>query len=91
MSSFPIIIKDTDGNSTTLMVTNNMQIKEVKELFIQTNLDCSINENEFRTMEFFFKGKTLKDNQTLAECRIKAKNTICLLNMADNIEAAKFK
>ena len=88
-SQFPIIIKNTDGNTITLMVSNGMQIKEVKELYIQKTPGSSY--DELRTMEFFFKGRTLKNDETIGECKIKAKNTLSLLDMYDNIEAGEFR
>ena len=37
-NSFQIWIKDNEGNRTQLRVTKDMEIKEVKELFLQNSI-----------------------------------------------------
>lgn len=88
-SSFPIKIINNDGITITLFVHNNMEIKEVKELYNQETPES--NNDGIKNMELFFKGKTLKNHETIGECKIKPNNTLSLLDISDNIEAGKFK
>ena len=87
-SSFPIKIRDNNGDITTIMVTYNMEIKEIKELYQQMHSEA-ISE-DLRTMELFFKGRTLLNYETIGELKIKPNNILSLLEINDNIEAGKF-
>ena len=86
---FPIKIVNNDGTNIILMVYNNMEIKEVKELYNQQISEP--NNDGIRNMELFFKGKTLRNDETIGQCKIKPNNTLSLLDMTDNIEAGKSK
>ena len=83
---FPIKITNNDGITITLMVTNNMEIKEVKELYRQKNSENT--NGGIRNMDFFFKGKTLDNDKTIGQYKIKPNNVISVLDISDNIEAA---
>ena len=81
---FQIWIKDNEGNRTQIRVTKDMQIKEVKELFIQSNPEMG----DYKTLELFFNGNQLKDNQTLGELKIKNGKTLVMLDVDELIKAA---
>ena len=81
---FQIWIKDNEGNRTQIRVTKDMQIKEVKELFIQSNPEMG----DYKTLELFFNGNQLKDNQTLRELKIKNGKTLVMLDVDELIKAA---
>ena len=83
-NSFQIWIKDNEGNRTQLRVTKDMEIKEVKELFLQNNLKLS----DYRTLELFYNGNVLEDNQTLEELKIKNGKILVLLDVDELIKAA---
>ena len=86
-NTFQIWIKDNEGNKTSLFVSKNMEIKEIKELYLQNNPDLG----DYRTMELFFNGNQLEDGKTLEELKIKKGKTLMLLSMDELIEAAKSK
>ena len=81
---FQIWIKDNEGNRTQIRVTKDMQIKEVKELFIQSNPEMG----DYKTLELFFNGNQLNDNQTLGELKIRNGKTLVMLDVDELIKAA---
>ena len=75
--NFQIWIKDNEGNRTQLKVTKEMEIKEIKELYIQTNPKLG----DYRTLELFYNGNLLEDNKSLEELKIKNGKTFILLGI----------
>ena len=84
LSKFQIWIKDNEGNRTQLKVTKDMKIRQIKELYIQTNPDLK----DYKTLELFFRGDQLDNDKTLEQLKIKSGKTLSLLSLDELIDAA---
>jgi len=82
---FQISIQDNDLKKVTLLVTKEMKIREVKDLYYKKTEKKQDNTK----FMLFYNVKKLDDDKTLAEYKVKKNATLKYLSVEQNIIAAK--
>ena len=82
---FQISIQDNDLKKVTLLVSKEMKIREVKDLYYKKTEKTQDNTK----FMLFYNVKKLDDNKTLGDYKVKKNATLKYLSVEQNIIAAK--